>query len=153
MPTKKPRVTLTLDPNVYQTITRLADLQGRTRSAVVGELLDGIHPPLMRTVALLEAAKEAPGQVRDGLRQTIEDMERELQESLGGTVAQVDWLTGQMRGEGSGGGEEKRSAPARRRLGPDWVPDPHVVTRGSHRGSSGGSTGRKAKRGKGSRGG
>jgi hypothetical protein len=122
MPTSKPRVIVTLDPHVHETIQRLADLQGRSRGKVISELLEAVHPPLMRTVALLEAAREAPEQVKSGLRGTIEQMEHELQESLGGSVQQMDYLLDQMgttsaadAKDGSGGDSEKPSASERRR--------------------------------------
>lgn len=105
MATNKPRITVTLDPNVYQTLDRMAQLQGTSRGKVVSELLDAVHPPLMRTVALLEAAAEAPGQVRNGLRHTVETMERELAGSVGSGLAQLDWLMAEIR-------EESAPAPA-----------------------------------------
>ena len=52
MPTSKPRIAITLDPRVYATIERLAQLQGKSRGSVVADLVTSIHEPLMRTVAL-----------------------------------------------------------------------------------------------------
>lgn len=96
MPTNKPRITLTLEPAVYETFTRLAELQGRTRPSVIVELLETVHEPLMRTVALLEAAQNAPKEVRDGLKNTIEELELDLVGSVGSTFSQMDWLTRKM---------------------------------------------------------
>jgi len=102
MPSKKPRINLTVPQNLNETISRLAELQGCSRGAVVLDLLEAVHDPLMRTVALLEAAQSAPKQVREGLRETVEQMERELNAQVGGGVSQMDMLLQALR-EPSGG--------------------------------------------------
>jgi len=139
MPTNKPRIAVTLQPYVYETVSRLAKLQGRSRGSVVAELLEAVNPPLMRTVALLEAAAEAPGQVSAGLVRVLEDMERELVAATGAQVAQLDWLAGKV-GADMASGVDARSAPAptparakkrSSKRGPKAKPNPRVVTRGS----------------------
>lgn len=100
MPTTKPRITITTSQPIYETITRMAALQGVSKSAVVNELLEAVHPPLMRTIALLEAAQEAPRQVKQGLHDTVRDLELELTGSLGKQLAQLDWLTAQLAQNG-----------------------------------------------------
>lgn len=109
MPTNKPRFTITTSQPIYETVSRLAKLQGVSRSHVINDLLEAIHPPLMRTVALLEAAQEAPNQVRDGLRSTVMDMEREMAGSLGSSLHQMDWLTKKLRAPA---GSRDTSGPA-----------------------------------------
>jgi hypothetical protein len=105
VPTAKPRITITLDPQVHATIERLAQLQGRSRGSVVAELLESAHPPLMRTVALLEAAKDAPDKVKADLRRVIEDLERQLAGESGATLGQMDWMIGRiMESEGENRG-------------------------------------------------
>lgn len=78
MPTLKPRVQVTLEPSTHEVIERFARLQNRTRGAIISELLDSIAPPLARSVALLEAAQEAPKTIKAGLRSVIDDMHSEL---------------------------------------------------------------------------
>lgn len=96
MATNKPRITISLDPHVYATLKRMSELGGQPMATIVSELLGTVHEPLMRTVAFLEAAAEAPKQVRDGLRQTFESVERDLYSMAGHTVDQIDWLTQQL---------------------------------------------------------
>lgn len=96
MATNKPRITISLDPHVYATLKRMSELGGQPMASIVSELLGTVHEPLMRTVAFLEAAAEAPKQVRDGLRQTFEAVERDLYSVAGHTVDQIDWLTLQL---------------------------------------------------------
>lgn len=78
MPTIKPRVQVTLEPATHAVIERLAVLQGRTRGAVIADLLDSVAPVMGRSVALLEAAVAAPQQVKDGLRSVVEGVHDEL---------------------------------------------------------------------------
>jgi len=130
MPTDKPRLTITLPPHVYETIARMAELQGCSKSSVIAELLESVHPPLMRTVALLEAARDAPQKVRDNLRQTVEELERELAVSAGTGLEQMDMLLTRIGANtGSESGSERSESPDS---------DPRVVTRGSHSHGAGG---------------
>lgn len=78
MPTLKPRVQVTLEPSTHDVIERFARLQNRTRGSIISELLDSIAPPLARTVALLEAAQEAPKSVKKGLRSVVDGLHGEL---------------------------------------------------------------------------
>lgn len=105
LPTLKPRVTVTFPPHIHETIHRLAQLQGRSRGAVVIDLLEACHPPLMRTVALMEAALEAPNEVRSGLRKTVEELEEDLQKTLASSLKQVE-----LFGVGGGWGPQADEA-------------------------------------------
>lgn len=110
MSTTRPRLTITLDPRFFETISRLASLTGKTKSGLITDYLSAIHDPLMRTVALLEAAAEAPEQVRRGLRDAAEGLERDLSASVAGSLVQFDMLMDVASSESS---------------------DPPLVTRGS----------------------
>lgn len=110
MPTIKPRVAVTLNPHTHEVIERMAHLQGRTRGAVIADLLDSVAPALARTVALLEAAANAPGQVKQGLRDVVEGVHQELLAVSGDAIKQLDWIIADAGGQGV---------------------NPHVVTRGS----------------------
>lgn len=131
MPTSKPRVTVTLPQHVHDTISRLAALQGVSRGSILADLVTAVHPPLMRTVALIEAAQDAPAQVREGLRATIDDMERQAVASTGAGIAQLDWLLERVQGpapealdpplvtRGSGLAPKPRKARSNKHLGPN----------------------------------
>ena len=90
MPTLKPRVQVTLEPQTHDVIARLAKLQNRTRGSVIAELLDSVAPALIRTVALLEAAFEAPDQVKQGLRAVVEGVHDELVSVSGDSIKRLD---------------------------------------------------------------
>ncbi|MCA1791774.1 MAG: ELKS/Rab6-interacting/CAST family protein [Thioalkalivibrio sp.] len=103
MPTNKPRINLTVSQNLNETLSRLAELQGRSRGAVVVDLLEAIHPPLMRTVSALEAAQSAPEELRENLRKTVEEMEQQINASLGGGIEQMDMLLQQLQSSATRG--------------------------------------------------
>lgn len=111
MPTLKPRVQVTLDPQTHAVFERLAALQNRTRGAVIAELLDSVAPALTRTIALLEAAAEAPNDVKKGFRAAVEASHQELVALTGDASKQLDVFLDQ--------------------LGSDEGANPHLVTRGS----------------------
>lgn len=115
MPTVKPRVQVTLEPEVHEVIERFATLQGRTRGAVIAELLGEIAPAIGRTVALLEAAQEAPNQVKTGLRAVAEGLHQEMVNASGEANRQFQLLMEKIEA-GDAAGEQA---------------DPHLVTRGS----------------------
>lgn len=114
MPTIKPRVNVTLEPSTHEVIERLAMLQGRTRGAVIADLLDSVAPALGRTVALLEAAASAPRHVKDGLKAVIESAHDDLVAAGGEGTKQLDFILDRLTNGGDADGV-----------------DPHVVTRGS----------------------
>ena len=135
MPTTKPRISVTVDRRVYETIERLAKLQRRSRSKVVVELLESIHEPLMRTVALLDAAADAPEEVKRGFRGVVESVEAQLVAVAGGAIAQQDWLLRKLqKGASAHSAGERRSERQHARKA---VATPVVVIRGSGRGKGG----------------
>ena len=144
MATDKPRITITLNPHVYATLKRMSELGKQPMSTIISELLDAVHEPFMRTVALLDAASQAPKQVKDGLRQSFETVERELYGVVGYSVAQMDWLTEQLgkapagddvrpaqAGRAASAAAASASNSSSQTKGRSRKVNPHVVTRGS----------------------
>ena len=123
MPTIKPRVQVTLEPYDHEVIERLAALQGRTRGAVISDLLHEVVPALARTVSLLEAAAEAPQQVKKGLRSVVESAHDDLVRAAGDGLKQMDFLLSELTSQAGA--------------------NPYVVTRGSGSGETRGSEGEK----------
>lgn len=115
MPTVKPRVQVTLEPETHEVIERFARLQSRTRGAVISELLNEIAPAIGRTISLLEAAQEAPNQVKAGLRAVAEGLQNEMVIASGEANRQFQLLMHKIET-----GEDSEECV-----------DPHVVTRGS----------------------
>lgn len=78
MPTSKPRITITLEPAAYETLTRLAAASGDSMSKIVAGYVELAMPALGRLADLLERARSAPDEVRRGLLAAVERAEREL---------------------------------------------------------------------------
>lgn len=97
MPTNKPRVMVTLSHNVHATIARMAEIQGVSKSSIIADLMEAVHPPLMRTVAMLEAARDAPDEVKRGLVQTLEALERQMGATAALSDEQLDWVATSLR--------------------------------------------------------
>lgn len=135
MPTIKPRIAITLSPHMHEVIRRLSELNGQPMSRIVAELVEAVSDPLMRTVALLEAAAAAPKEIKDGLRGTVQQMERELYGAAGYTLGQMDWLINEM-GQGERAESERAAVAAAASAPPSSAArraksNPHTVIRGS----------------------
>lgn len=122
MPTAKPRVQVILEPQTHAVIERLAILQGRSRGAVIADLIDSVAPSLTRTVSLLEAAQAAPESVKAGLRSVVEGVHQELVGVAGDASKQLDFLLDKLTAQPAGGESGAATTPQA---------NPHVVTRGS----------------------
>lgn len=150
MPTIKPRVQVTLEPYDHEVIERLAALQGRTRGAVIADLLHEVIPALARTVALLEAAASAPEQVKKGLRRVVDSVHDDLVRVSGDSIKQMDFLLSELGGgrvEGGAGCTPPRPAKMSKKAVSFVGSTPVPVTRGS--GLSGGGSGLPGKGGSG----
>lgn len=82
MATKKTRIAVTLTDKTYQTFSRLAELQGRSKASVAAELMEEVAPMFESTVALLQAAKEAPEKTKERLLTAFAELERDIAKSM-----------------------------------------------------------------------
>lgn len=71
MPTKNPRLTMTLSPPLAAQLRRMSELTGNSQAALVSELLEGNSAVFDRLIRLLEAARDAKGEM---VAQFVEDM-------------------------------------------------------------------------------
>jgi len=90
MATNKPRVTISLDPAVYETYRLFAEAQDTRPSKVISELLTEVEPSLRKTLAILLAAKDAPKEVLSELRQTFEGFASQVDDASGGAQEALD---------------------------------------------------------------
>jgi len=72
MPTKNPRVNVTLSPSLDSLVTTLAGYERVSKSMVLRELLEASEPALRSVVALMEAAKGASAKARTDLASDLE---------------------------------------------------------------------------------
>lgn len=139
MPTLKPRVQVTLEPYTHDVIDRFARLQNRTRGSIISELLDSIAPPLARTVALLEAAQEAPKSVKKGLRSVVDGLHGELLAVTGEAGVALERLEAVIDGQNDLFGDGSTPVSVTRGSGTDTPPSskrPKRSSKGSKPGVS-----------------
>lgn len=71
MPTAKPRLNLTLEPQMASLIERASIAREVPRSRVITDLLEAVAPQLERMVEMVEAANRAPASVHEQLRTAL----------------------------------------------------------------------------------
>lgn len=78
MATKKTRITISLDPRVYEAYKDFAAVQGIPPATAISSMLTDAYPAISKTVLLFRAARESSNQTRDsmlkGLAQGIVDL-------------------------------------------------------------------------------
>lgn len=91
MPTKKPRLTITITESLAWQLQQLSRLTGQSQGGLIASLLEGSDLVLQRLIVVLEAAQEAkeaiPGRLAFDMREAQERIEQRL--SLVKTVDQI----------------------------------------------------------------
>lgn len=120
MATTKPRITVTLEPQQYDILRRLAALQGRPMARIVTELMEEMLPLLGRAVEAMELAQKAQGNVRESLRRAVEKGEETILPHAQAVLAQYEafgaelgTLGQQLEEATAGAGQGDASAAAR----------------------------------------
>lgn len=72
MPTKKPRINVTLETNEYALLKRYAELQGVSMSKVISGFIELTIEPLERFCVMLEGIKHTDKEIHQGFRQSID---------------------------------------------------------------------------------
>ena len=90
MPTKKPRITITITDEQYAVLQDLSNVTGQSMSAAVVDLLETALPVLSRVAAVLEAAKNAPKEMRSGIAESFRQVEEQMMPLLAATNAQLE---------------------------------------------------------------
>jgi hypothetical protein len=82
MPTKNPRLTITLEPSLAAQLRRLSQLTGNSQAALISQLLAGSGAVFDRLITVLEAAEDARwsmvGSVSEDLHQAQQRIEQQL---------------------------------------------------------------------------
>lgn len=121
MPTMKPRVQVTMTPHQFEIVKRLARLQGRSRGAVVLDLVEAVEPVLERTVLLLERAAVAKNGIAEGLKQSAERAEADLMPFVAAAMGNVDLFFTEAENaidRASGAGAPPATRPGAKRSNP-----------------------------------
>lgn len=83
MATAKPRITITLDQDVYDTLRGMAEVQGCSMSAVVSEFLTMVNPVQKRVLRAARRAANLGASSKAATVKTLEDAEAHLTTMLG----------------------------------------------------------------------
>ncbi len=82
MPTKNPRLTITLEPLLAAQLRRLSELTGNSQSKLLAEMLEGATVIFERVIAVLEAAdhakKSLQGKVAHDMGHAHDRIEKQL---------------------------------------------------------------------------
>ncbi len=83
MPTKNPRLTMTLTPTTAAQLRRLSELTGSSQASLISELLEGQELVFAKLIHVLEAAHLAKGQMIEGLKEDMEKAQAQIEGQLG----------------------------------------------------------------------
>lgn len=78
MPTSKPRLMVTLEPETFQLVRRLSELQGRPMGRLVAELVEQFEPGLRMMADATEALQRVDVDRRQQLLSELDRTERDL---------------------------------------------------------------------------
>ena len=135
MPTKNPRLTMTLTPTLAAQLRRISELTGNSQAALVSELLEGQQTVFSKLIRILEAAHVAKGHMVAGLTEDMEKTQAKIEAQLGLVMDDFDEGFAPLVAEAEK--ITRRSgrlapAPAASSGGAHRVlPDPHLLTGGS----------------------
>lgn len=114
MATDKPRITITLEPEQYEVLHRMAKVQGGSMSRIVTDLLGEVAPILGRVADAMEAAQKAQQGMKATIRAATEQAERDMQPLVATVLGQFDYFATELERIAS---TDKGSSPDSRRRG------------------------------------
>lgn len=124
MATQKPRITVTLEQDVYDTIRGLSDAQGCTMSGLISEFLSMVNPVQQRVLQAVKKAQSLNVESKADMVASLEASEAQLTEMLGPLLALMDQFaegqpphsnTGVTNTNQSGDEDKKTASKARPR--------------------------------------
>lgn len=83
MPTKNPRLTITLEPTLSVQLRRLSELTGNSQAKIISEILDGSTAVFARLITVLEAAKEATASMKGKAAADLDAAQTRMESQLG----------------------------------------------------------------------
>jgi hypothetical protein len=96
MPTKKPRLLITLEQRPYDVLKVISQTSGKPMSAFVSELLDGAMPTLERMAVTFQKIKQAQDGERARFLETIDAAQTELEPVIMEAIGQFDLFMGKI---------------------------------------------------------
>jgi malonyl CoA-acyl carrier protein transacylase len=90
MPTKNPRLTITLEPVLAAQLRRLSEVTGSSQGKLIAELLEGSAPVFERVIQTIEAANAASAEIRGKLTEDMTQAQHRVEEQLGLVLGEFD---------------------------------------------------------------
>ena len=103
MATTKPRITITLEPEQYEVLNRMATLQGGSMSRIVSELLQEVTPMLSKLCDTLQIATTANAELRTKIMRSCDEAEEDLRPIANAVASQFDMFAASIAAGGDGG--------------------------------------------------
>ncbi|ENZ5148785.1 hypothetical protein ACVSKM_00010, partial [Pseudomonas aeruginosa] len=92
MATQKPRITITLEQDVYDTIKGLSEAQGCTMSGLVSEFLTMVNPVQQRVLQAVKKARALSVESKADMVASLEAGEAQLTQMIGPLLALMDQI-------------------------------------------------------------
>ena len=96
MPTRNPRINITLKQADYDVIKRLSELTGSSMSKTIKEYLEVVIPTLERVADNLEIIKNSDRTIKDGLVKSVDDALTRLEALNHYALSEYDQLNGKL---------------------------------------------------------
>ena len=90
MPTTKPRINLTVEPEVYEIYKQLSELQGRSMASIITELVTETLPHMRTMLSIMQVAKELPATTIQRISQEFDLAEKQALEMMGQVGTSLD---------------------------------------------------------------
>ena len=142
MPTKNPRLTMTLTPTIAAQLRRLSELTGSSQASLISELLEGQEVVFARVIQALEAAALVKDEMKSSLREDLDRSQQVIEAQLGLVLESLDNAAAPLLTEAekirrrkvrepAAGMQAKRSRAAGSRTRSAAFLDPHLLPGGS----------------------
>lgn len=112
MPTKNPRLTVTLQPATSAQLAELSRLTGDSQSAIIADILEKSAPVFDRVIRVLSAAEEAKAELKGRMASDLDKAQAKIERQLGLALAGLDEYTGSLLDEVEAVRRRARRAPA-----------------------------------------
>ena len=112
MPTKNPRLTVTLQPGTSAQLAELSRLTGDSQSAIIADILEKSSPVFDRVIKVLSAAEQAKAELKGRMAADLEQAQAKIESQLGLALDGFDAYTGSLLEEVEAVRRRARRAPA-----------------------------------------
>ena len=93
MATQKPRITISLDRDVYDTLRGLSEAQGCTMSGLVSDLLTMVNPVQQRVLEAVTRARVLDAEAKENMVANLEAGQDQFEQMLGPLLGLLDQMS------------------------------------------------------------